>query len=116
MNINKKEMLPEALMKQIPALGATDKMLQNDIMIWAKYDLGGYSWLVTECETEDDDVLFYGYIYNSCIPDLSEWKHFSLFELMCMKLHGTTNVERDLDFKECAFGDYIDEKERGMNS
>ena len=71
-----------------------------------KYFLASFTWLVTECEMQDDDILFFGYVINSSALDSSEWGYFTLNQLIEIKLLGCLGVERDLWFKECRFGEY----------
>ena len=107
--MTKEELLPQKLLDKIPALYANDGMPAGEAIIKVKYFLASLTWLVTECELQGDDVLFYGYVINHSAPDCSEWGYFTLNQLMEVKLFGSIGVERDIYFKECKFGEYIKE-------
>ena len=111
--MNKKELLPYELMKQIPALYSGEAIPANEKIIKVKYFIGSFTWLVAECETDGDDVLFFGYVINHGAPDCSEWGYFTLNQLAEIKVFGFIEVERDLYFKECTFGKYMEELENG---
>ena len=105
--MNRNELLPPELLKQIPALYYNERTPTDKVIIKVKYFLASFTWLVTECEIQEDDVLFFGYVINHGDPDCSEWCYFTLNQLMEIKLYGCLGVERDLYFKECTFGEYM---------
>ena len=102
------ELLPQELLAQIPPLYANEKIPNDEVIVKVKYFLASFTWLVTECEVqEDNDVLFFGYVINHADPDCSEWGYFTLSQLLEVKLFGVFTVERDLHFTECTFLEYI---------
>lgn len=101
-----KELLPKELLQTIPPLYANEAIPIADVIIRAKYFLANFTWLVTECEVQDDDILFFGYVINHASPDYSEWGYFSLLEMRKVRLFGSLGVERDFHFKPCSFSDY----------
>lgn len=106
--MNREELLPQELLEQIPALYSNEKIKLDKKIIKVKYFLASFTWLVTECEVQEDgDVLFFGYVINHSDPDCSEWGYWTLNQLLEVKLYGCLGVERDLYFKECTFGDYM---------
>jgi len=106
--MTKDELLPAELLERIPALDSNEGTPTNEIIISVKYFLVAFTWLVAECEfQEDGDVMFFGYVINDATPDCSEWGYFTLNQLMEVKLFGCLGVERDIYFKECAFGEYM---------
>lgn len=108
--MTKEELLPQELMEKIPPLYSNEEMLADEMIIRVKYFFAGFTWLVVECEVQDDgDVLFYGYVINHGNTRCSEWGYFTLSQLVEIKLLGCLGVERDLYFKECAFGEYMRE-------
>jgi len=108
--MNRTELLPQELLEQIPALYSTEKIKTDKKVIKVKYFLASFTWLVTECEIQEDedDVLFFGYVINHSDPDFSEWGYFKLSQLIETKLHGLFEVERDLYFRECTFDEYTE--------
>ena len=105
--MTREELFPQELQELIPPLYSNEGTSFNDTIIWAKYFIASFTWLVAECEVKGDDVLFYGYVINASDPHLSEWGYFTLSQLMENKLFGILSVERDLYFKECKFGEYM---------
>ena len=106
--MTREELLPKELLERIPPLYSNEKTPTGDTVIRVKYFLAAFTWLVAECETQEDgDVMFFGYVVNDAAPDCSEWRYFTLNQLMEIKLFGALGVERDLWFKECTFGEYI---------
>jgi len=106
--MTKEELLPQELLEQIPALHSNEETPTDEKIVKVKYFLASFTWLVIECEAQKDgDVMFYGYVINHADPDCSEWGHFTLNQLMKIKLFGCLGVERDIYFKECTFGEYI---------
>ena len=102
------ELLPKELLEKIPLLYSTEDIPLNDTLIKLKYFLSSFTWLVAECEVqEDNDVLFFGYVFNHADPDCSEWGYFTLGQLMEIRLFESLGVERDLWFKECKFSECI---------
>jgi len=102
------ELLPQELLKQIPALYSSEDVPLDEKIIKVKYFLASFTWLVVECEVRDDgDVEFFGYVINHADPQCSEWGYFTLEQLMEVKLFG--GVERDLYFEEYTFGEYMKE-------
>ena len=101
------DLLPQELLEQIPPLYSNEEISTENQMIKVKYFLAGFTWLVTECEPQEDgDVLFFGYVINHGYPDCSEWGYFTLNQLMEIKLFVIYEIERDIYFKECKFKDY----------
>ena len=98
------ELLPMEVLKQIPPLYSNEKTPTDEIIIRVKYFLASFTWLVTECEVQDDDIMFYGYTINHSDPDCSEWGYFTLNQLMEIN---PIKVERDLYFEECTFEKYM---------
>lgn len=106
--MNRSQLLPRELQEQIPPLYSNEKTPADETIIRVKYFLAAFTWLVTECEQQNDgDVLFFGYVINDADPDFSEWGYFTLSQLLAIKLYGCLEVERDLYFKECTFGEYM---------
>ena len=105
--MTREQLLPQELLEQIPVLYSNEKIKTDSIIIIVKYFLASFTWLVTECEVQEDDVLFYGYVINHGDPDCSEWGYFTLNQLLEVRLHGYFEVERDLYFKQCTFGEYM---------
>lgn len=105
--MTKEELLPQELIKRIPSLHANDEIPSGKTIVRVKYFLASFTWLVTECEVQDDDVLFYGYVINHNDPYCSEWGYFTLQQLMEIRLFGCVGVERDLYFKPCTFDAYM---------
>ena len=107
--MTREQLLPQELLKQIPKLYSNENAEEDKIIVKTKYFLASFTWLVTECEVQEDgDVLFYGYVINHGDPECSEWGYFTLHELMEVRLHGYFEVERDLYFHECSFGEYME--------
>ena len=105
--MNRNQLLPPELLQQIPALYYNEGNPADKTIIKVKYFLSSFTWLVTECKIQENDVLFYGYVINHSYPDCSEWCYFTLNQLMGVRLFGCLGVERDLYFKECTFGAYM---------
>jgi hypothetical protein len=108
--MTRKELLPQELLEQIPALYSTENVPANEKTIKVKFFLANFTWLVTECEVqpEDNDVLFFGFVINHSDPDLSEWGYFTLSQLLEVKVFGCLGIERDLYFNECMFKSYME--------
>ena len=104
--MNIKQLLPKELLQTIPPLYANEAIPFKDAIIRAKFFLGNFTWLVTECEVTDTDVLFFGYVINHTNPDFSEWGYFSFNEMRKVRLFGSIGIERDLYFNPCRFDVY----------
>jgi hypothetical protein len=109
--MTRKQLLPPELLEKIPVLFSQDNIKSKDKIIRVKYFLANFTWLVTECNVKEKDVLFYGYVINHSDPDCSEWGCFTLSELMRAKFLGCLGVERDLYFNPCTFGEYMENLE-----
>ena len=108
--MTREELFPEELPEQLPLLYSNEETPADKMIIRIKYFIASFTWLVVECEVQDDnDVLFYGYVINHADPSCSEWGYFTLNQLMEIKLFGCLGVERDLHFTKCAFGEYMKE-------
>ena len=105
--MTREDLLPQELMKRIPALDSDEESTTDEIIVRVKYFMGNFTWLVAKCEPQGDDVLFYGYVINHNDPIFSEWGCFTLKELMGITVFGSLGVERDLYFDECTFGEYM---------
>ena len=61
--MTREELLPQELLKQIPALYSTEDIPVKKKIIKVKYFLASFTWLVTECqiqeEEEEEDILFF---------------------------------------------------------
>ena len=107
--MTRQELLPQELLEQIPAVYSGAGTPLNDKIIKVKYFLANFTWLVTECEVHEcGDVEFFGFVINDADPDLSEWGYFTLNQLAEIDVLG--GVERDLHFKECTFGEYMERR------
>ncbi len=104
--MNIQQLLPKELLATIPPLYANEATPLKDAIIRAKFFLGSFTWLVTECEVQDNDILFFGYVINHAYPDGSEWGYSSFNEMRKVKLFSTVGIERDLYFSPCKFSDY----------
>jgi hypothetical protein len=105
--MTKEELLPKELLEQIPPLYSNEETPTGKTIIRVKYFLASFTWLVTECEQDDNDVLFYGFVINDADPACSEWGHFTLNQLMEIKLVDALGVEWDLYFTKCAYVEYM---------
>jgi len=106
--MTRQELLPQELLKKIPAMYSGETTPLKDKIIKVKYFLASFTWLVTECEVrEDGDVEFFGYVINHADPDCSEWGYFTLNQLMEVRF--LAGVERDLWFEECTYEKYMGE-------
>jgi hypothetical protein len=106
--MTKEELLPKEILEQIPPLYSNEETPTDQMIIRVKYFIAPFTWLVTECEVQDDgDVLFFGYVINHNDNFCSEWGYFTLNQLMEIKLYGAVGVERDLYFTKCTFGEYM---------
>jgi len=105
--MTREKLLPQELLEQIPALYSDERTSLKKRLIKVKYFLANFTWLVVECEVQEDDVMFFGYVINHSDPDLSEWGYFTLNQLLEIKLYGILGVERDLYFTECTLGEYM---------
>ncbi len=63
--------------QQVPPIYAGEFI--EDPIVYLELGLLGleWRWFVTECQIEEDDILFYGYVQG----DYSEWGYFRLSEL-----------------------------------
>ena len=106
--MTREELLPQALLDQIPPLYSNENTPTDKLIIRVKYFLASFTWLVTECEVQEDgDVMFFGYVVNDADRSLSEWGYFTLGQLMEIRLFGALGVERDIWFEKCTFGEYL---------
>ena len=106
--MTREELLPNELLERIPPLLSNAETPTDEIIIYVKYFLASFTWLVAECEVIDNDVRFYGYTINTNELHFSEWGSFTLNQLMEIKLYGVLGVERDLYFEECTFSEYME--------
>lgn len=67
---------------QIPPL-YTNEEVEDPLVLMELQLLGfGWRWFVTECEIQDEDVLFFGYVFG----DDPEWGYFRLSDLLSQPL------------------------------
>lgn len=88
------KLLTKELLKQFPALGATESKSPGEILIIAKFfhPCTPCTWYATEYDPEKR--LFYGYA-DLGDPENAELGYFSLDEMQNVKVRGL-GIERDL--------------------
>lgn len=108
--MTREQLLPQDVLQKIPRLYSNEKTPVKEKMIWVRYFLASFTWLVAECRVQKDDVLFFGCTIS---PHGSEWGYFTLSQLAEIKIPNIPEVECDMYFKECTFEEYSDQyKER----
>jgi hypothetical protein len=77
-------------------LGSQER-LRDDARVLVKYFFpsGRYTFIATEAEEQDDDVLFFGFCVSPFGADCDEWGYTCLSELQSVRVRGLT-MERDL--------------------
>ena len=93
------------MLATIPALYSQEEVEISEKMVYVKFFLFNFTWYVTECEVQENDVLFFGYVKNDAAPDCSEWGYFILSELENLLIRGVFKVERDLYFSPTKFAE-----------
>ena len=88
------DLMPESVMKQIPALYATQD--QEDPIVWMKYFTPDSSWTWYVTEFDPVDRLCFGLVIGHEI----ELGYFSLAELESVTGPLGLHIERDLHFRE----------------
>jgi|GEM_PF-248867 len=88
------ELLPDEIRKKLPPLYAQEH--EKDPMVYVKFfhPLSHWTWYATEGSSEDDDFIFFGWVYG----DFPELGYFSLNELESVKDPLGLGIERDLHF------------------
>jgi hypothetical protein len=87
-------LMPESVMKQIPALYATQD--QEDPTVWLKYFTPDSSWTWYVTEFDPGDRLCFGLV----VGHETELGYFTLDELETTKGPLGVHIERDLYFRE----------------
>lgn len=89
------ELLPKDARENLPKLYAQEGTDDPTVHLKFFFPAAGWTWFVTEGQSEGDDFTFFGYV----IGFEREWGYFSLRELEEINVHHLT-VERDLDFRQ----------------
>jgi hypothetical protein len=71
--------------------------IRDNAKVLVKYffPAGRYTFIATEAEEQEDDVLFFGYCVSPFGSDCDEWGYTCLSELQSVRVRGLT-MERDI--------------------
>ena len=94
-------LLPKEIEKTLPPLYATEKIATEQKIIKIKFFTPDSSWSWYVVEWDKEEKIFFGYVKGHC----GEWGYFSLKELEEARGPLGLKIERDLHFKEQAFGE-----------
>lgn len=87
-------LLDDCLRSVLPQLGGQEGSVDPTVFAKFFFPASGWTWFVTEGETEADEFLFFGHV----IGFEPEWGYFTLRELDEVEISGL-RVERDLYFE-----------------
>ena len=77
-------------------LGSQERLRDNaKVFVKFFFPAGRYTFLATEAEEQDDDILFFGYGISPFGPDCDEWGYTCLSELQSVHIRGLA-IERDI--------------------
>ena len=82
----------EPLLRQVPALYATERTSAEGKVIWLHFFFGDCDWYVAEY---DGDDLFFGFVVLHGDLMNAEWGYFALSELVDIEVYGF-EVDRDI--------------------
>ena len=86
------ELLPEKLKIALPKISAQDGSKNPTVFAVFQFPLSGWIWFVTEADSYEDDLCFFGYVVGL----EREWGYFCLSELESVDIEGV-RVRRDVD-------------------
>jgi hypothetical protein len=78
------ELLPEELKSALPKIGAKEGKQDPTVHAVYQFPLSGWTWFVTEADSYEDDICFFGYV----IGLEREWGYFCLSELESVDING----------------------------
>ena len=97
------KLLTDELRARLPPLYSQEA--EAEPMVYAKFFIPGtgWTWYVTECNAQDEDFLFFGFV----VGFESEFGYFLLSELESVRNQLDLGVERDLAFREGRLTDVV---------
>jgi len=102
------KLLTKKIKAKLPAICATENIPLNEKIVLCKFfnPCGAGTWYVIEGEKDEDDFIFWGLV------DLHEreFGHFSLNELMNLRLPFGLQIERDLYFSDTLLKKVLERK------
>ena len=95
------ELLPKELKNGLPKISDQEGNENPTVYAVYQFPLSGWAWFVTEADSYEDDICFFGYVVGL----EREWGYFCLSELESVDIDGL-KVLRDEDhvprpFSEC---------------
>ena len=95
------ELLPKELQNALPKISEQEGNKDPTVYAVFQFPLSGWTWFVTEADSYEDDICFFGYVVGL----EREWGYFCLSELESVDINGL-KVFRDEDhvprpFSEC---------------
>jgi hypothetical protein len=77
-------------------IGSQERLRDNaKVLVKYFFPAGRYTFIATEAEEQEDDVLFFGYCVSPFGSDCDEWGYACLSELQSVRVRGLT-MERDI--------------------
>jgi hypothetical protein len=86
------ELLPEELKRALPKISDQEGNENPTVYAVFQFPLSGWTWFVTEADSYEDDICFFGYVVGL----EREWGYFCLSELESVDINGV-KVCRDED-------------------
>lgn len=78
------ELLPKALKNELPKIGEQEGNDNPTVYTVFQFPLSGWIWLVTEADSYEDDICFFGYVVGL----EREWGYLCLSELESVNTNG----------------------------
>jgi hypothetical protein len=97
---------PKALLKRIPALGATAKQDAADTVIWLHYFGVAGDWWITELDA--DEGYAFGYVRLANMPEFAEWGGVDLAELEALTVSLPVSVHVGYKVKADGSGEVVE--------
>ncbi len=86
------ELLPKEIESVLPRISDQEGNKNPTVFAVFQFPLGGWIWFVTEGDSYEDDICFFGYVVGL----EREWGYFCLGELQSVDIDGV-RVRRDVD-------------------
>ena len=86
------ELLPKELKNELPKISEQEGSKDPNVYVVFQFPLSGWTWFVTEADSYEDDICFFGYVVGL----EREWGYFCLSELQSVDTDGVT-VRRDVN-------------------